>query len=100
MIARSILLMLLLLNSSAVLQKGHRDPTPLDRDANSDRPVFVQKIDAAQVRREADELAQLADSIPASVDQASNGVLVKDLKDRLKRIEKLSKELRGHLLLD
>jgi hypothetical protein len=51
----------------------------------------------AQVKRDADELAKLAGQIPSSVEQANKGVLSKDLSDRLKRIERLSKQLRRAL---
>lgn len=55
------------------------------------------KLDTAQVKRDADQLAKLADEIPSSVEQANQGVLSKDLNDRLKRIEKLSKQLRREI---
>jgi hypothetical protein len=54
-------------------------------------------IDMVRVKRDADELAKLAGEIPASVEQANKGVVSKDLSDRLKRIEKLSKQLRREL---
>jgi hypothetical protein len=53
--------------------------------------------DAAKLKRDADELTQLAASIPADVERASKGVLVTDLNVRLKRIEKLSKQLRREI---
>ena len=55
------------------------------------------KIDTAQVKRDADQLAKLADEIPSSVEQANKGVVSKDLNDQLKQIEKLSKRLRRAL---
>ena len=55
------------------------------------------KIDTAQVKRDADQLAKLAGEIPSSVEQANKGVVSKDLNDQLKRIEKLSKQLRREL---
>jgi hypothetical protein len=54
-------------------------------------------IDRAHVKRDADELAKLAGEIPSAVEQANKGILAKDLSDRLKRIEKLSKQLRREL---
>jgi len=56
-----------------------------------------QKLDAEKLRGEADELAKLADSMPADVAQILQGKLPKDTADKLKRIEKLSKHLRGEL---
>jgi hypothetical protein len=55
------------------------------------------KIDTVQIKRDADQLAKLAAEIPPAVEQASKGVLSKDLNDRLKRIEKLSKQLRREI---
>jgi hypothetical protein len=52
---------------------------------------------AAQARQDADELAKLAQSIPGDVDKVSKGQLPTDLAARLKRIEKLSKQLRRDL---
>ena len=91
----------LILNCAfAFPQRGHHDPAPQDRSANPDRQIVMQQPDSAQVRREAEELSQLASTIPPDVAQAMNGILAKDLKDRLKKIEKLSKRLRSDLLLD
>ena len=59
----------------------------------------MQKPDAAQLKRDADELAQLAATVPADIDQVNKGVLPKDLRDKLKHIEKLAKHLRGELEL-
>jgi len=56
-----------------------------------------QKLDAGKLRDEADELSKLAQSIPSDIDQVSQGKLPKDFGDKLKRIEKLSKHLRGEL---
>jgi hypothetical protein len=91
---------LLLCSCGVVAQTGHRDPTPEDRNANPDRQLAVQKPDPAQLKRDADELAKLAITVPADVERAGSGVLPKDLKDKLKRIEKLSKRLRGELALN
>jgi hypothetical protein len=57
-----------------------------------------QKFDPVKVHQEAADLAQLAQTIPADVDQTSQGKLPKDLADKLRRIEKLSKRLRAELV--
>jgi len=54
-------------------------------------------LDPAKLRRDADELASLAASVPSAVDQTTHGVLPTDLLEKLKRIEKLSKRLRSEL---
>jgi len=57
----------------------------------------VRKIDPAQLQREADELSALAQSIPADIKSTTKGMLSKDLLEKLKRIEKLSKHLRSEV---
>jgi hypothetical protein len=56
-----------------------------------------RSIDPVKLHAEANELADLARSVPTDMDQVSQGKLPKDLGDKLKRIEKLSKQLRGEL---
>jgi hypothetical protein len=58
---------------------------------HGDRRVTVN---AAHAKQDADELAKLAQSIPSDMDKVAKGQLPQDLAARLKRIEKLSKELR------
>jgi hypothetical protein len=50
--------------------------------------------DPAQLERDAKELASLAQLILPEIHQVENGRLPKDLDGQLKRIEKLSKQLR------
>jgi type II secretory pathway component HofQ len=58
----------------------------------------ARKVDLAKLHQEARDLAQLAQSIPPDVDQAAQGKLPKDLAEKLKQIEKISKHLRGELV--
>ena len=64
-----------------------------------ERPIGPrpQKINFAQLQQDAFDLAQLAQYIANDVDDAAHGKLAKDLSNRLKRIEKLSKHLRNQL---
>jgi hypothetical protein len=57
-----------------------------------------RQVDSNQLQREADELSRLAQSIPTDVKSVTKGTLPKDVLDKLKRIEKLSKHLRGELV--
>ena len=50
--------------------------------------------DPQELKKDAEELAQLSQTIPAEVEGMSRGLVSNDLNDRLKRIEKLSKKLR------
>lgn len=54
-------------------------------------------IDLAKLRHDADELAALAQSVPPEIDQTTKGVLPKDLTEKLKRIQKLAKQLQSQI---
>jgi len=54
--------------------------------------------DAARLKQTAEELANLAQSVPPDVDQTTKGILPKDLEQKLKRIEKLAKQLRSGII--
>ncbi len=60
-------------------------------------PPSKKALDPVKLRAEANELADLAHAVPADIDQVSQGKLPKDIADKLKRIEKLSKQLRSEL---
>jgi len=55
------------------------------------------RVDALQLQREARELLELAQTIPVDMQHINQGLLPKDTVEKLKRIEKLSKRLRGEL---
>lgn len=55
------------------------------------------RIDSADLLQQADELLALAQQVHADTKQATRGLLAKDLKDKLKQIERLSKHLREEL---
>lgn len=64
---------------------------PLDTEA----PISPRRqFDLHRMRRDASELAALAQDIPPAVDRLSENVLPSNLPERLKRIEKLAKQLR------
>lgn len=58
----------------------------------------ARQLDPAKLRAEADELAKLAQSVPEDIALVTQGKLPKDMADKLRRIEKLSKHLRGELV--
>ncbi len=60
-------------------------------------PPPGKPIEPAQLRREAEELAELARSVPSEVEQAANGRVPLQLNERLKRIERLAKRLRSQI---
>jgi hypothetical protein len=54
-------------------------------------------IDTLALQRDADQLAALAASVPPGVKNVNRGLLAKDMLQKLKQIEKLSKHLRSEL---
>ena len=54
-------------------------------------------LDLVRLQQDADELSKLAQSIPSDVADIRQGMLPKDVTQKLKQIEKLSKRLRGQL---
>ena len=108
MIHRCILLVaaFLLLTSSMVPQSPSRGfPTPpasLDQEKQSQASgkhpsTSAPHADLEQAQREADELARMAQTVPADVTKVREGMLPKDAIEKLKQIEKLSKHLRSEL---
>jgi len=68
-------------------------------EKNVPPPENVWHSDPRQGQKDAAELelARLAESLPADTEQRNRGILPRDGADKLKRIEKLSKKLRGEL---
>ncbi len=86
----------------AAAQTSHHMPTPpepLDPQSQQSQQPQAQtrRIDSVQVQKEADDLARMAQTIPADVASARKGMLPKDVIEKLKQIEKLSKRLRAEL---
>jgi hypothetical protein len=63
--------------------------TPPDLDLRAAR--------AAAIRRDATELSTLSGSVQSDLQQLQKGILARDLQQRLKRMEKLSKKLRQEM---
>ena len=92
---------LVLLVALASPQSHNTFPTPppsLDTTA-SQKPEATptRRIDLEQLQKEADDLARTAQTIPSDVASVRKGMLPKDVIDKLKQIEKLSKRLRTEL---
>ncbi len=90
----------------AVPQTGsHHFPTPpesMDPQGQAQPPAqgsatVNRHFDLAQAQREAEDLARTAQTIPADVASVRKGMLPKDVIEKLKQIEKLSKRLRTEL---
>ncbi len=93
--------------AAATPQAPGHFPTPppsLDQDKNNDLDSKQtrsgpnsRRLDLVQAQREADDLARTAQTIPSDVASVRKGMLPKDVIEKLKQIEKLSKRLRGEL---
>ena len=100
-----LLLLALLLVSSIYAQKGvepDRLPFPNTNDqfdtvlrTRSQRTDA--RLDPAQLQRQATELLALSQSLQPDIQNLNRGVLPKQTIEKLKRIEKLSKQLRGEI---
>jgi hypothetical protein len=71
------------------------DPSATTQNSRERRPA--PRVNQADLQREARELADLAKTLPSDIDHVSQGLLPKDVIDKLKRMEKLSKHLRSEL---
>lgn len=76
-------------------------PTPppsLDSKPPDREPAHIsRRVDLLQLQKEADDLARTAQTIPTDVASVCKGMLPKDVIQKLKQIEKLSKRLRNEL---
>ena len=88
----------------AVAQHSHPNyptpPEPAQRATPTSTSVTTQTRPAAdpvQMQREAQEMLDLSQSVKFDIDSVSHGMLPKDLSDKLRRIEKLSKHLRSEV---
>lgn len=91
---------------SAPKDHGQGRPIPpgvREADKASNAPIepparFERKATGpAILKQQADELAQISTEIPADIGRFAQGQLPKDLGNKLKRIEKLAKQLRTEI---
>src|SRR5579862_3989793 len=93
--ARALFLVLVaaMLGASAMAQINNG--TPPDFGDKSHPPAALQRgPDWKVMLAEANDLKQLSDAMPDEIQKLSQGVISKDLAERLKKIEKLAKKLR------
>jgi hypothetical protein len=103
---KSLSLFLILFVLPTLLLTAQSHPVPPARreiqkyeSTHPDEPAqrVPARIDPAQLQHEAEELVNLANSIPPDMARISQGMLPKDVLGKLARIEKISKRLRGEL---
>jgi len=73
------------------------DPQTRAEATASSSPATSRRPDLAQAQREAEDLARIAQTIPADVTKIREGMLPKDVSEKLKQIERMSKHLRTQL---
>ncbi len=85
--------------STHPIPPGIRDGEQRINNQQTDPPRAAQPkpADPAKLQAEASQLRELADGLPAAVDQVNKGAMPKDLNDNLKKIEKLAKHLRSEV---
>ena len=104
----SILLFAVLLSASLAWAQGAaRNGNTGQRQADKAEDQFEKtvpppirpqpSVSFAKVKSDADELVILSQSIHSGIDDVGKGMLPKDLIEKLKQIEKLSKRLRNEL---
>jgi hypothetical protein len=102
----SILLFVLLLSASAAFAQvllppdGQLQADRAERQFEKSVPPPIHQrpsVDFARVKSDADELVILSQSIHSRIDDVGKGMLPKDLIEKLKQVEKLSKRLRNQL---
>jgi hypothetical protein len=101
---RSLFFLPLILGSLIPLvapQSSHHFPSPpdsMDSDSKNQPPDNpTHRIDLVQAQKEANDLARTAQTIPSDIASVRQGMLPKDVIEKLKQIEKLSKHLRNEL---
>ncbi|MGA2100696.1 MAG: hypothetical protein ABSG34_06300 [Candidatus Sulfotelmatobacter sp.] len=114
---RLLLLALVLSTLLAWSQHAGYNPPVIDQHSQSGKPTGPSEFDVAKtqgqnnpysallpgtdldkLKQDADELAFLAQSIPPDVSKTTKGILPQDLSPKLKKIEKLAKQLRAQII--
>ncbi len=91
--ALSALLVAAMLSSPSMAQINNGPPP--DFGDKSHPPAALQRgSDWKAMLAQANDLKQLSDGMPDDIKKLSQGVISKDLAERLKKIEKLAKKLR------
>lgn len=96
--------LVLILSAGAALQKpippGLRQAERAEQQGEQNVPPPANapvKPSFAEVQHDADQLALLARTLPDEVSQLARGTRPRDLDEKLKEIDKLSKRLRSNL---
>jgi len=69
---------------------------PTDEVSSQDRKAPA--LDRVRLEKDAQELVDLSASVRTDIEHANQGLLSKDVVEKLKRVEKLSRHLRSELM--
>jgi hypothetical protein len=83
--------------SQATVPPVYTQPPPTVYVPSYPTRTSTPRVDTAALQREAKELLELSQSVQPDIESLKSGLLSKDLTDRLKRIEKISKRLRSEI---
>jgi len=75
----------------------HGDVPHLNQQEPVIMPQQQTKADPAKLQREAQELLELSQLLQPDIESVNHGILPRDTVEKLKRIEKVAKHLRGEL---
>ena len=81
----------------APVPPGYGSSAPTIHLPTTDARRPVPPLDPAVLRRDAKELLDLSQSLQIDVESINRGLLPKNVNEKLKRIEKLSKRLRSEI---
>ncbi len=96
----ALLLILCAATSAQSRNNWPHPPEPADKSSTASKipsTAARNRVDSVQLQREARELLELSQSLQPDIESVNHGLLPKDTIEKLKRIEKLSKHLRGEL---
>lgn len=79
------------------LQQAEQAETQTEQNLPPSQTARQRRIDVTQLQNDADNLARIAQTIPADISSIREGQLPKDILEKLKEIEKLSKHLRSEI---
>jgi hypothetical protein len=79
------------------LQQAQQAETQAEASIPPPTSARQKHIDAVKLQSDADDLARIAQTIPADVSSIQQGQLPKDFLEKLKEIERLSKHLRSEI---
>ncbi|HST08968.1 MAG TPA: hypothetical protein VLL05_01220 [Terriglobales bacterium] len=72
-------------------------PPEIDAQKHQSPEELRDRVNNLQLQKDAKELTELCATVPGDMDGVKQGLLPKDLIEKLKRMEKLSKQVRERL---